>query len=93
MITSDSSGQIFYGHEDETLNKVTIEQLLSHLKSKEQETIILWSQGKTLEQIAIYISVKYEGRNEDNPLSARAMGVRVHKILDKLRKLAKGSNN
>jgi hypothetical protein len=73
---------------DGVLDRITANQFLSCLTPKEHDTIVLWSEGKTLSQIAYYISLQYEGRTPETCLSGRAMGVRVHKILRKLREYA-----
>jgi hypothetical protein len=67
------------------LDKVIFDQLLEVLSEKERMTISMWSQGWTLQEIAGFISLNYEGRTEDNLLSPRTLGARVTKILQKLR--------
>jgi len=73
--------------EDKILNKVATEQLLMKLTSKERTTIVMWAERYTLAEIARHISTVYEGRDEDNLLSLRAIGARIRKIIKKLRKL------
>ena len=68
-------------NEEILLDIVECDQLLETLTEKEQHTIVLWVEGKTLQKIAEIISVKYDGRTEENPLSARTLGSRVKKIL------------
>lgn len=71
--------------ENSVLDRVVFDQFLAILTDKEQETIEMWAQGWTLVEIAAHISCKYDGREKDNPLSPRTFGVRIHKILQRLR--------
>lgn len=80
------------GHENKALDKITVSQLLDTLNNKDKETIIMWINGSTLEEIAKHISIKYDNRSVDNPLSAMAMGSRIKKILKKLRKTIEKNN-
>jgi hypothetical protein len=89
VIRATSTGSGPGDVEERALDKILTEQLLEHLTGKERETIILWSHGNSLKEIALEISVKYDGRTPDNPLSGRAMGVRIRKIINKLQLVAK----
>jgi hypothetical protein len=81
---NNSSGNV----EDKALDKIVTEQMLEKLTEKERETIVLWSHGNSLKEIALVISVKYDGRTPETPLSGRAMGVRIRKIIHKLQEFA-----
>jgi len=75
--------------ENRLLDKVTVEALVSHLNAKERDTIVLWASGYSLANIAEYINEHYEDRSPKVPLTASAIGPRIQKILNKLRKYAK----
>ena len=74
------------GQEELIINKTDVDKFLSLLKLKDRETIWLWASGNTLKEISEYISIKYEGRTQENLLSARAMGARIGKIIERLQK-------
>lgn len=79
--------------EDKFLEKLTLMELLSTLTPKEQETLILWAQRYTLQDIADKISTKYEPNTRKTPLTGRAMGARIKKLLERLKRLVKTDEN
>lgn len=74
----------FINGEEAILNRVIFDQLIAELTDKERETILMWSKGSTLREIAHYISLEYEGRTEDTILTTRTIGTRIKKIIKKL---------
>jgi DNA-binding NarL/FixJ family response regulator len=75
----------FIKGEDAILNRVIFDQLISELTDKERETILMWTKGNTLKEIAQHISLEYEGRTEDTILTTRTIGTRIKKIIKKLK--------
>jgi hypothetical protein len=76
-------------NEDKYIEQITLIELLSNLTPKERETLILWAQRFTLQDIADKISAKYEPNTRKTPLTGRAMGARIKKLLERLKRLAK----
>jgi len=76
-------------NEDKYIEGITLTELLSTLTPKEQETLILWAHRHTLQDIADTISLKYESKARKTPLTGRAMGARIKKLLERLKRTAK----
>lgn len=73
---------------DMHLNKLTLDLLLESLSAQDRDTIILWFiEGYTLKEIATIISGRYLPRGS-TPIGPRTIGIRIHKILEKLRQNA-----
>lgn len=73
---------------DPFINKLTIDLLLETLNQEDRDTIVLWYiEGYTLKEIAKIISQKYLPKGTI-PLGPRTIGIRINKILIRLRQNA-----
>lgn len=67
---------------------LTIELLLETLSQEDSDTISLWFiEGYTLKETAVIISKRYLPKGS-KPIVARIIGVRIRKIMEKLRENA-----
>lgn len=73
---------------DKYLDKLTLELLLQSLCIEDRDIIVLWSYGGySLKEIVKVINKKYKKKGKKS-LKLREIGVRIHKIIGKLRENA-----
>lgn len=69
-------------------DKLTLDLLLDSLSNQDRDIITLWFiEGYTLNEIAKILSKKYPLK-ETSIVGPRKVGIRIHKILEKLRRNA-----
>lgn len=74
---------------EKLLDKLTLDQLLDFLDEVDREILILWwLHGYTFKEISSIVTVKCI-ENGEKPVSSRTVGNRIHKIMEKLREIAK----
>lgn len=70
------------------MDKLTLDLLLDSLSRQDKDIIVLWFiDGYNLNEIATIIRKKYLPKRSP-PIRPRVIGLRIHKILEKLREHA-----
>lgn len=76
-------------NQDQLFKRIMLGELLDTLPEMDKDILIFWwLYGYTFKEIATLISKELvkEGKK---PISSRTVGNRIHKIMEKLRKIAK----
>lgn len=72
--------------EDKLIFNLDIERIKKELNPRDQVIFDMWIKGYTLQQTANVVGPRFNKRTPNNPLTCRAIGARLHKILERIRK-------